>query len=241
VIGNFGGKILTYNLSQPFDADTNTTGILLDKPLSKARGGEGSSNGAAPNFYDGALLSNDAEFFLYGGALFRNTELYASPDDDEVLGYQAYEYGPDKPLWEPGFDDATLGDEVTRNIAYGAAVNAPSENKAWYFSGMTAPNRTEISFNFFPNGSDQAQEMSDTLIQVDMETQFSEVWTNKTLNPDVKPRANAEVVWVPVGEQGILVVLGGVTYPEWETAGHISTNQDQSVRRNTFISSSTTD
>ena len=220
------GLILTYNLSVPFDTKSNLTALLLQNTLSKARGGSGNSND--PNYYDGALLANDAEIFFYGGAFLSNSAIYNAPEDDEVLSYQVYQYGPEKASWAPGFKNANLGKGVNSYIAYGGAVTAPSENKAWYFSGLTSPDH-EVLFTNSPNSTHKAVNVSDTLIQLDMAQQLSEKWTNKTLPDGVKGRAQPEVVWVPVGEQGILVVLGGVTYPEWAGLGHKSADSDASV------------
>ena len=213
-------------MSTPFNSTTNVTGILLDKPaMSKARGGSGNSNGAAPNFVDGALLGNDAEFFLYGGDLLENSDLYESPPRDEVLGYQAYQYGPDKPTWKPGFVDKKLDKGVTRYVAYGGAANVPSENLAFYFSGLRSPSKGE----FFTNDPEKkATNVSDTLITLNLEEQLYETWSNTTLDK-VKGRANAEVVWVPVGKKGILVVLGGVVYPQWAGRSGKSANEAESV------------
>ncbi|UPK96828.1 hypothetical protein LCI18_007763 [Fusarium solani-melongenae] len=225
--GNNAGIVLNYNLSTPFDKDTNVTGILVNKAMSKARGGSGNSNGAAPNFLDGGLLYNDAQFYLYGGDLLKNDEVYEPPDADEVLTYQAYAYGPDKPLWDRGFNDRKLGDKVTRYIAYGGAANAPSENLAWYFSGLRSPSRGP----FFTNDATaKATNVSNTLITLDMAEQLDEKWTNTTLPPSVKGRANPEVVWVPVGKKGILVVLGGVVYPEWAGRARKSANEEASEK-----------
>ncbi|CAI6090106.1 unnamed protein product [Clonostachys chloroleuca] len=212
--GNVRGPILTFNLSKSFTADTNVTQILTDNYISKARGGTGNALGAAPNFVDGGMLYNDAEFWMFGGNLFQNKRLYDNPDEHWALGFQAYQYGPDKPLWGPGFVDAKLGN-VSRYITYGGAVSAPSENLAWYFPGMTSPSEGELTTVAYPNGSTTAQNVSTSMVTLDMATQSSEKWAYKTLPTSVKGRANPEVVWVPVGEQGILVVLGGVTYPEW--------------------------
>ncbi|EGX96214.1 Galactose oxidase/kelch, beta-propeller [Cordyceps militaris CM01] len=226
--GNGQGIIVSYDLSKSFGPGTNVTGILLDGSLSKARGGKGNANGDAPVYYDGALLGNDAEFFLYGGAVYQ-IEVYDQPASYEVLEYQAYAYGPDKPLWKPGFNSRRLPDDVTRYIAYGGAASAPSENKAWYFSGLSAPSRGPMVWNAATNET-RASTPSNTLITLDMANQLTEKWTNTTLPSHIKPRANPEVVWVPVGEQGILVVLGGATYPEWaSSATHKSSNKTLSV------------
>ncbi|SPJ81533.1 uncharacterized protein FTOL_08938 [Fusarium torulosum] len=226
--GNNQGIILNFNLSTPFNTTTNVTSILLDDPaMSKARGGSGNSNGASPNFIDGALLGNDDEFFLYGGDLLRNDDLYEAPDQDQILGYQAYQYGPDKPVWKPGFVDPKLDKGVTRYVAYGGGVNVPSENLAFYFSGLRSPTNGE----FFTNDIEKkATKVSDTLITLDMEEQLYETWSNTTLR-GVKGRANAEVVWVPVGKKGILVVLGGVVYPEWAGRSGKSANEKESEKQ----------
>ncbi|KAK7417379.1 hypothetical protein QQX98_004656 [Neonectria punicea] len=225
--GNNEGLILNYNLSTPFDSDTNITAILLKDAMSKARGNSGNSNDAGPNYVDGGMLANDAEFFLYGGVILRNDELYPDPDADEILSYQAYQYGPEKKTWKPSFKSYELDNDVTRYVAYGAAVNAPSENKAWYFSGLRSPTYGTIFDNAI-NDTTKAVNVSNTLIELDMTKQMRETWTNTTLHKSVKGRSNAEAVWVPVGEEGILVVLGGVVYPEWAGRSGKSPNKDAS-------------
>ncbi|KAH6895766.1 hypothetical protein B0T10DRAFT_456014 [Thelonectria olida] len=224
--GNNQGLILSYNLTTPFKSGDNVTAILLKDKMSKSRGGSGNSNGAAPNFVDGGMLANDAEFWLYGGDVLENSKLYDLPDSDETLGYLAYQYGADKPSFEPSFDDSDLTNGVTRYVAYGAAVNAPSENKAWYFSGLRSPSHGSFITNYL-NTSEQAVNVSNTLIQLDMSTQLDETWTNKTLPKSVDGRSNAEVVWVPVGKEGILVVLGGAVYPDW--AGDYGVSADKNA------------
>ncbi|KAG6017277.1 hypothetical protein E4U43_001885, partial [Claviceps pusilla] len=191
--------------------------------MSKARGGTASGISTEPNYYDGGMLANNAEFFLYGGALFQDDALYDAPNANAVLGYRRYAYGPEKPLWQKGFTGGHLDDGVTRYVAYGAAVNAPSENKAWYFSGLTSPTRGPIVQNS-AEAAVKAATISDTLVGLDMSVQLDEKWSNMTLPAKIRGRSNAEVVWVPVGKQGILVVIGGAVYPEWATVGHKSAN-----------------
>ncbi len=119
---------------------------------------------------------------------------------------------------------------MNRYVSYGAGVSAPSENMAWYFSGLTAPGRGPFYSNS-NNASTRALNVSNTLISLDLTTQLSEKWSNDTLPDKIKGRSNAEVVWVPVGKRGILVVLGGVVYPEWAwtTKSHASSDEDASV------------
>ncbi|OAA48385.1 Galactose oxidase/kelch, beta-propeller [Metarhizium rileyi] len=225
-IGNLQGYVLSYNLSESFQKGSNVTGNLVKNLMSKALGGSQSGISSEPTYYDGGMLANDAQFFLYGGTLFENTALYDSPAANAVLSYRRYAYGPEKPLWSKGFLSGHLDDGVTRYVAYGGAVSAPSENKAWYFSGLTSPTRGPIVT--YGNVSRRATDVSNTLIELDMTDQHPEKWANITLPDNIIPRANPEVVWVPVGKQGILVVLGGVVYPEWVSPSHKSPNETES-------------
>lgn len=208
-------------MSNPINDDTNVTELLFDKTYKKP------SDGLGALFEDGAMLANDDEFLLYGGNIQRANGEYEPPDGDEILGYQLRRYGAER-LWEEGWDTVDLGDKTNRYITYGGAANAPSENKAWYFSGMTSPTGGSIEISGIGNRSTTAQDISQTLIEVNMDVQSSEVWTNRTLR-NVDGRANPELVWVPVGDQGILVVLGGVTHPHWIAADEQSENPSASV------------
>ncbi|RYP72225.1 hypothetical protein DL771_004355 [Monosporascus sp. 5C6A] len=212
---------------RPGMADGSYGPATHDGTISKAPNGNAANN-FAPNYYDGAMLANDHEFFLYGG-LLRRTDAYPLPDANEVLSYQVSQYGIQRDGFRPGFVDTELPENMTRYVTYGGAVNAPSEDKAWYFGGMRAEEWGPI---FFPssNTSVNPTNASHTLITLDMAIQQQEVWTNDTLPPEIRGRADPEVVWVPVGEQGILVVLGGVSYPDFATPSGSSDNPGQSER-----------
>lgn len=206
--------------------ESNVTGILLENSISKAIGGTGNAANA-PNFVDGALLANYHQMILYGGAVFDTKETDDPPEDDETLAYMAYQYGPEKGAWKRGFNTIDLDDDVSLYITYGAAVSAPSENKAWYFSGMTAPSNGYIAANPELDGSNEASVVSDRMIEVNMETQLQEEWRNLTLRGGVEGRAGAEAVWVPVGEQGILVILGGVTHPAFANLSTFQSDDEE--------------
>ena len=195
--------------------------------MSKAPNG-GAANNLAPNYFDGAMLANDGEWFLYGGML-RQTAAFSPPHLDDVTSYQAYQYGVQKDGFHPGFVGDRLPSGMTRYLAYGGAASAPSENKAWYFSGMHSPSWGEI-YTPSLNESQTAINVSSTLITLDMAIQQKESWRNETLPPTVHGRANPELVWVPVGSQGILVALGGVVYPEFVSSAHQSSNEAASEK-----------
>ncbi|KAL7946464.1 hypothetical protein V8C42DRAFT_320682 [Trichoderma barbatum] len=220
--GNFQGYVLTYNLSYAFTPNSNVTNLLLQQNMSKAIGGQGQDNGDSPNYIDGALLANDNEFFLYGGLPLGISLQNAPPAKNDLLVYQAYQYGPEKPLFQPGFHRLNnLPSSVSQFVTYGGAANAPSENLAWYFSGSTSRSNGPIYVNF--NDTTRPSKISNSLITVNMASQNSETWSNKTYLPSsVKGRASPELVWVPVGAKGLLVALGGVVYPEYANASRES-------------------
>ncbi|KAH7363564.1 hypothetical protein B0T11DRAFT_94760 [Plectosphaerella cucumerina] len=218
------GLMYTLNFSRPFQTSDNLTALL--EPMSKARGGVGNTNNDAPNYYDGAMLANDAQLSLYGG-LVRKTDAFQPPRADDTLTYQAYQYGPLRDQFEPGFVSSRLPEGMTRYVAYGGAANAPSENTAWYVGGLRSP-RWGAVFQRSANLTENAVNASDTLITLDMRTQTSIQWRNDTLPGGVRGRANPEAVWLPVGERGILAVVGGVTYPDWLTSTRRSEDAAQS-------------
>lgn len=179
-----------------------------------------------PNFIDGALLANDDRFFAYGG-LARKLPTYTDPDPDATLEYHAYPHSSSSDDdFSPSFTDEELPDGLTRNLAYGASVSAPSENRAWYFSGLRAPSGGVVYTRFsIPDAV--PTNISDTLVSVtfeDGDDGGGAKWKNGTLDGPVRARAGASGVFVPVGKEGILVFVGGATFPEFAYASHKSAN-----------------
>lgn len=69
-----------------------------------------------------------------------------------------------------------------------------------------------------PLEEEQANEQSNFLVSVDMSTMGEEKWTKTPLPKDIAGRSQAELAWLPVSEQGALVVIGGtsMTYQQSE-------------------------
>lgn len=145
---------------------------------------------------------------LRNSGLLSPTDSLDSPDADEVLAYEAYQYGPYLPNWEPRFLQTDLDAGVTRYVTNGAGVSSPSENLGFYVSGMRAPDWGPI----FDNGT--ATNVSQRMITVDTAEMRAPVFSNVSIPESVPGRANAEAVWVPVAHQGVVVLIGGVTMPE---------------------------
>lgn len=214
-------------MSYAFTPNTNVTGLLLQDPLSKVLGGNSQANEDSPNYVDGALLANDAEFWFYGGQPELLIKPY--PTKSSVLGYEAYQYGVLSSGFKPGYvANRLLPDDVSQYVTFGGAARAPSENLAWYFSGATSESNGLIPK--VSDNTDSPTKISNYLITLNMTDQLFETWSNKSLPPDIKGRASPEVVWVPVGVQGILVALGGVVFPEYANVTRVSQNPKASVR-----------
>lgn len=221
VLGSpYGTSSLALNFSIPFNVSQNISALFTSVF-------KGSS---ASLYVDGAMLANDYEWFLYGGMTTVSDTMVAD-SSDEVWEYQIQDYANEETAFTAGFktyDISRTGNLSTRYISYGGAANVPSENLSFYFSGLRSPSWGEI---FVPYGdlSSTAVNVSSTIIALDFSTQNQEVFTNYTLPDSISGRANPELVWVPVGEQGILVALGGVVDPEYVTVIDESLNATASV------------
>lgn len=208
------------NFSKPFNVSDNIT-ALFETQTKQSTG---------YLYHAGATLANDDEYFLYGGSYISNTA-NSEPAGDTVLEYQQYGYGEDQ-VFSPGWLTPDLSGNLTNYIAYGAAANVPSENLAFLFSGLRAPDWGPIIYPVAKD-STSASEPSNTLISLDLSTQNQEKWTNNTLPDYIQGRASPELVWVPVGKQGVLVALGGVVYPSIVTLSTVSDNETASVSQST--------
>ncbi|KAJ0423031.1 hypothetical protein BJY00DRAFT_63297 [Aspergillus carlsbadensis] len=200
---NNEGLLYYLHLNETFNtATTNLTSLFGSIPKAG-----GIANNLAPTYRDGVMFANDNKFWLYGG-LLPVTASQAEPSPDQILAYELYQYGPHLTMWERQFINEDLDNDITRYITSGAGVSSPSENLGFYISGLHGRNWGPI----YSNGS--ATELSQNMIQVDMSEMRDPVFTNVTLPDFVEPRANAEAVWAPVGDKGVVVLIGGVRYLE---------------------------
>ena len=156
------------------------------------------------------MFANDFEWFTYGG-LLADTDAYQNPDAHSVAVYEKYPQVTSR-QFSSGYILEDLPTAMNRYVAYGAGVSVPSENLGFYFGGLRSSTWGEILLSA-PNETVNADVESLTLIELDMSIQQKEVWSNNTLPTSVPGRASAEIAWVPVSEQGILVAIGGVIDP----------------------------
>ncbi|KAF3090942.1 hypothetical protein TWF102_004384 [Orbilia oligospora] len=173
----------------------------------------------------GFMAANDNSFWLYGGLLADTDSIQSFPADDNVQVYDVYRQGPER-IWQRGWQvGPVLSNDVNRYVAGGAGVNVRELNTTYYFSGARNKNWGEIRGpgprpRYSPNVT------SSQFISADLSEQVRTKWTNTTLPTPARPRVNAEMVYVPAGKLGALVVIGGVTRAEWQSE---SPDEDPSV------------
>lgn len=139
--------------------------------------------------------------------LTRPTDKKGLPGARELLGYRSSAAASNHGSGD--FFNSSLPDNMTRYISNGGQVSVPSENLAFYFGGMRGPDWGPISSD---DGS--ANLSANTLIRVNLTgSGDTKVWRNSTLPSSVRSRAEAQLVWIPASERGLLVVIGGVENP----------------------------
>jgi hypothetical protein len=132
-----------------------------------------------------------------------------SPAANWILGYEQDQDDLESIDWLPSFIQNSLPDGLTRYITGGAAVSAPSENLGFYFSGVRGQNWGVIT-----DDNKSANVTANTLITVNMPTMSNQTWSNNTLPDSIPGRINAELVWIPVSQSGVLIAIGGVLYSD---------------------------
>lgn len=119
-------------------------------------------------------------------------------------------------LWAPTIN-GNYPPENSRNVsnyfAFGGYTSAPSESLGFWFGGLQAANGGIINTIVQTNKSDQANTTAKNLVKVDMSSPGKALWRNLTWPDWLQPRAEGGLVWLPYGDQGILLAFGGVDLP----------------------------
>jgi len=152
---------------------------------------------------------------------------------------QANMYKPPSAItWSAGVNDQydpanSYG--VSNNVAMGAWTNAPSEDLGFWFSGLQAANGGVVDYLPYQNKSDQANTDSRTIIKVDMSSPGKAKWQNLTWPSWLAPRSEGGLVWLPYGENGILLAFGGIDLPGDQGASGIVLNASAQAAKNSYM------
>ncbi|KAK6361887.1 hypothetical protein TWF730_005598 [Orbilia blumenaviensis] len=165
------------------------------------------------------MAANDNSFWLYGGLLADTDAIQSFPAADNIQVYDVYKQGPER-SWKQGWQiGPVLSNGVNRYVAGGAGVNVRELNTSYYFAGARNEDWGEIRGPGTVRTQYRANVTSSQLITADLTDQVRTEWTNRTLDRPARPRLDAEMVYVPAGKLGALIVIGGVTHAEWQGRG----------------------
>ncbi|EWC46187.1 hypothetical protein DRE_04565 [Drechslerella stenobrocha 248] len=200
-INTIPNSVFYLNLGTPF----NTSSVpfkTIDAPFSQVT--------------DGFMAANDNSFWLYGGLIGETDSILSYPPANDVRVYDAYRQGAVRD-WSQGWQiGPALSSGVSRYVAGGAGVNVRELNATYYFSGARGQNWGEIRGPGRVFDENRANVTSSQFISADLSEQVRTTWTNTTLPSVARPRVDGEMVYVPAGKIGSLIVLGGVTRAEWQ-------------------------
>jgi hypothetical protein len=98
---------------------------------------------------------------------------------------------------------------ISNYITTGAGVNVPSESLGFYFSGSLASGGVQIVYDATPGETPHT--LASSMIRFDMSNPQNPTGLKLPLPNYVAPRASAELVWIPVSSQGVLIAIGGLT------------------------------
>lgn len=162
--------------------------------------------------------------FLTNGDNFRGlarpTTAEAVPGPRGGLAFHLRNRDSNPTSFYPEFTNYSLPDGITRYLSHGASVSVPSEHTGYFFSGQRGKNWGPIA-----SADVSANVSSRSLITVNLTDSDRLDWSNNTTPSMVEPRANAELVWIPVSDHGLLVALGGTANPESIYPGGLSKQQ----------------
>lgn len=203
------GNTYTLDLSKPFNTINNTGLVSLFT---------GPTIAGQMSYLDGIMFASSDAYYLFGyvqqpwfSAMTHKSHsgervLTTASRANQTLGQQVYPSTPGQ-TFSNGTFETTLA--VSNYIATGAGVNIPSESLGFYFSGLQASGGVEI-LSVGTTGS-EPNTLVNSMIRFDMSSPQNPTARLLSLSSKVAPRSGAELVWIPVSSQGLLIAIGGLT------------------------------
>ncbi|KAK5953338.1 hypothetical protein OHC33_005906 [Knufia fluminis] len=190
------------DLTKSFDASIDSTDAYMIPGLPET------SNTDAPNYLGGGMFHNDYQFYTFGG-------LADKPpiDASTVLRGDVFASNPSVSRFDQGVAPNQQTDGVSDNITSGAYASSPDQGLGFYFSGMVSATRAQLEYNSGDTEDNHPTVTSDTFIKVDMTTANDANFQYMAWPAGLTPRAEGALVWLPYGNQGVLIAIGGVEVP----------------------------
>ncbi|KAK6513490.1 hypothetical protein TWF281_005114 [Arthrobotrys megalospora] len=143
----------------------------------------------------GYLWNDFSSLYLYGGQFSDTPPVQPSP-------FSLWKYSIKSTTWSIPTTKVSSGSNPTiERAAEGAGVSIPNKSKGYYFGGHLDGYTTQGWSQSTP------RLYLTSMIEYDMDTS---TWTNHTESGASFPeRADGVLVWIPWGEEGILLALGG--------------------------------
>ncbi|KAK4163993.1 hypothetical protein QBC43DRAFT_300683 [Cladorrhinum sp. PSN259] len=172
------------NYSNPFLTFSDLSNITKGMPTLYANL---SKNATVPSVNGGILWEDSVNkrLYLYGGESYLNAPTSFLLWAYDILKNQWDSFGP------------PTGTAAIIPTSYGAGVSVPDRGEAYYYGGL-------FNNQSVPGWAGPPQ-ASNRLIKYDMD---ANAWSNLTGPDDVK-RAEGEMVYLPIGDAGMLVYFGG--------------------------------
>ncbi|KAK4224471.1 hypothetical protein QBC38DRAFT_16208 [Podospora fimiseda] len=172
------------NYTNPFLTFTDLKDITKGMPTQYANL---SKNATVPSVNGGILWEDSVNkrLYLYGGESYQFSPTSFLLWAYDILKNQWDSFGP------------PTGRSAIVPTSYGAGVSVPDRGEAYYYGGLLN-NQSVAGWSGPPQASNR-------MIKYDMD---SNSWSDLTGPDDVK-RAEGEMVYIPVGDAGMLVYFGG--------------------------------
>lgn len=108
----------------------------------------------------------------------------------------------------------SLPNGLTDYTALGAYTSSPDQNLGFYFSGMQSASGGELGLSVSSDSDPEHVAIPrPQFFKVNMEQADNATFTVLTWPSWLTPRAEGSLVWLPYGEDGVLLAIGGVEIP----------------------------
>lgn len=111
----------------------------------------------------------------------------------------------------PDWDVSNLSASA-RLYTSGSWTSAPTENLAFWFSGMQSAESQPLDFSANTGSPGQANTSASVFVEFDLSVNTNATSRNLTW-PGADPRAEGALVWLPYSQRGILLAFGGIQVP----------------------------